>query len=306
MLLDAALDGCIAEIDICQDSSPRWGVSSETGRLTDVLLSAPAYLTMVPCNAVTRQNLAKGLSTTSYIAARQHRLFAAALSRAGVRCHFLPPAADLPDLSFTRDAVLMSPWGLIELRPAAAHRVPETRHVAAAASRFGAPLYARIEQGKVEGGDICLLRDGLVLIGYSGDRTDERGARLVGRLFTQRGWDVIYTRFDPRHLHLDTIMTMVADNCAVVCPEALESGLLEQLQSFGLTLVTASMAEVESLGANLLSLGNRRLIIPSENARLCGLLRARGIEAIEVEIDQFTRCGGGPHCMTLPLARFPA
>ena len=42
----------------------RWGARSETGRLTDVLLSAPSYLQMVPCNEVTRDSLAQGLSTS--------------------------------------------------------------------------------------------------------------------------------------------------------------------------------------------------------------------------------------------------
>ena len=105
----------------------RWGVASETGRLTDVLLSAPAYLEMVPCNAVTRDSLAKGLIASPALAARQHRALAAALERAGVRCHFVPPAPGFADLCFTRDAVLMSPWGLVELRPSAPHRQAEPR-----------------------------------------------------------------------------------------------------------------------------------------------------------------------------------
>ena len=51
----------------------RWGVDSETGRLSDVLLSTPAHLAMVPCNAVTRDSLARGLSSCPASAGAQHR-----------------------------------------------------------------------------------------------------------------------------------------------------------------------------------------------------------------------------------------
>lgn len=281
----------------------RWGARSETGRLSDVLLSAPAHLEMVPCNAVTRENLAKGLDTEPAIAARQHRAFAAALAEAGVRCEYVKPLGGMPDLSFTRDSVLIGPWGLIELRPAAGHRRAETRHVAATVRALGVPTHARVEEGTIEGGDVCLLRDGLVVIGHSNQRTSEAGARALGGLFEEKGWEVIHTRFDPRYLHLDTIMTMAGDGCAVMCPAALEEGFVTRLRKLGLDLIEASTREVARLGVNLLSLGGRRVVAAAGGNRLNAILAERGFEVIPVEIDQFTRCGGGPHCLTMPLAR---
>src|SRR5688572_894489 len=130
---------------------PPWGVASETARLTDVLVAAPAHLAMIPCNAVTRRSIANGLVASPVAASMQHRELVRALEKHNVRCHFVPPAAGLPDLTFTRDAVLMTPWGLIELRPAAAHRRAEPRHVAAAVAEIGASSFARVETGAVEG-----------------------------------------------------------------------------------------------------------------------------------------------------------
>jgi N-dimethylarginine dimethylaminohydrolase len=284
-------------------AASHWGVSSETGRLTDVLLSTPAYLSMVPCNAVTRQSLAKGLFASPGIAARQHRALVDALEASGVRCHFVAPEPGLADLAFTRDAVLMSPWGLIELRPAAEHRRAEPTHVAAAAAALGLPHLGRIETGSVEGGDICLLREGMILIGQSGDRTDDAGAAALASLFERRGWDVIRTRFDSAYLHLDTLFTMVSDDCAVACPEALSDEFVGQLGRIGVGLIPASLDEVASLGANLLSLGDNRLLAPAGNDRLNVMLTQAGFSVATVEIDQFTRCGGGVHCLTMPLAR---
>lgn len=281
----------------------RWGVSTETQRLTDVLVGAPAYLSMVPCNPVTRHSLAQGLFSSRTAAARQHRALVGALEGAGVRCHFAPPCPGLADLAFTRDAVLMSPWGLIELRPAAPHRRGEPGHVAGALAALGVPHLARIEEGAIEGGDICLLREGVVLIGHSGDRTDEAGARALGAVFERRGWEVIHAGFDPKFLHLDTLFTMLSDDCAAAFPQALPDALLAQLGRFGIGIIPASAQEVAALGCNLLSLGGGRLIGPADNVRFNRMLRQSGFEVIAVDVDQFTRCGGGIHCLTMPLAR---
>lgn len=283
----------------------RWGACSETGILTDVLLSAPTHLAMIPCNSVTVENLSKGLLTCPIDAVRQHRAFALQLEQAGVRCRFVTPREGMPDLCFTRDSVLMSPWGLIQLRPSVPHRHVEASHVTATVRAMGVPLYDRIEEGTVEGGDICLLREGLVVIGYSNDRTDQAGAEALGSLFAEEGWEVVYARFDPQYLHLDTIMTMVADDCAVAYPDALEKDFLERLRSLGIEVIAATGDEVRGLSANLLSLGGDRVVLARGSERLAALLEDRGIEVIEAAIDQFTRCGGGPHCLTMPLARLP-
>jgi N-dimethylarginine dimethylaminohydrolase len=284
----------------------RWGVDSETGRLTDVLLSRPDHLEMVPCNAVTRDSLARGLACCNFTADVQHRKLAERLGQEGVRCHFVPPSPDLPDLAFTRDSVLMTPWGLVELRPSEPHRRAEPTYVARAMAQLGVPVLGRIGEGRIEGGDVCILRPGLVLIGYSGDRTDKAGARALGGLFEREGWEVIYSCFDPRFLHLDTQLTMVSRGVAVACLDTLEDGLTDCLEGLGIELIPATRDEVDRLGANLLSLGGKRIVSPADNRRLNGVLEAAGYEVIAVDIDQFARCGGGVHCLTMPLARIPA
>ena len=90
---------------------------------------------------------------------------------------------------------------------------------------------------------------------------------------------------------------------AVICPAALEEGFVNRLRKLGLDLIEASTDEVARLGVNLLSLGGRRVVAAAGGNRLNAILAKRGFEVIPVEIDQFTRCGGGPHCLTMPLAR---
>jgi len=306
MLLEAPeIAFAAAEARAAPVTAPRWGVTSETGLLTDVLIGPPTFLSMVPCNAVTRANLAKGLAASPPAAARQHRALAGVLEEAGVRCHVALPARGLPDLSFTRDSVCMSPWGLIELRPAVLHRRSEPSHVAAPLIARGIPRLARIESGAVEGGDVCLLRDGVLLIGRSGGRTDDSGADALGAVFERMGWEVLHARFDPKFLHLDTLFTMLSPDCAVACTEALDDTFLAQLGRLRIGIIPATLEEVGRLGCNLLSLGGGRLVAPAGNGRLNRILERSGFAVAEVEIGQFTRCGGGIHCLTMPLARQP-
>lgn len=283
----------------------RWGVDSEYGTLRDVMMSAPRHLELVPCNSVSMASIGAGLALCQDIAGEQHGKLVAALEQAGVRCHFVPPAEGLADLSFTRDSTLMTPWGLLTLVPAVEHRRAEAEQVRRAAESWGVPVLGALEEGCVEGGDVCLLRPGIVAIGWSGDRTDEAGVNALARLFEARGWRAIRTRFDPHFLHLDTLFTMVDRHCAVACVDALEKSFVRELDALGIALVEVSRAEVEQLGANILSLGEGRVMSTSNNERVNNELEGLGYRVVAVEIDQFMRCGGGIHCLTMPLSRLP-
>lgn len=304
MLLGSAVAHTGAtERSIERPSAQRWGVDSETGRLTGLLLSPPTHLAMVPCNAVTRESLARGLSSCAASAGTQHRALVSKLEAAGVECHLVPPKPGLADLAFTRDSVLMTPWGLVELRPSEPHRRGEPAHLAGALRALGVESIGAVDEGRVEGGDVCLLRPGLVMIGISGERTDEAGARALGRIFERSGWRALYTNIDPRYLHLDTQFTLISSDCAVACLESLEPGIAHTMAGLGIELIPATPGEVDRLEANLLSLGGNRVVTPAGDTRINGELRRRGFEPIEVEIDQFVRCGGGVHCLTMPLGR---
>ena len=308
MLLEPSVvpeSGAVAELPTIEPASRRWGVDSEYGRLLDVLLSPPPHLEILPCNSVAIDAIAQGLACCRDAAASEHDALVKSLEDAGVRCHLVPPIESLPDLSFTRDSVLMTPWGLLELAPAVAHRSGEASHVRSIAEAWGIPILGGIAEGHAEGGDIAIVRPGLVVIGHSGERTDLAGARSVAGLFNRRGWTSLLYEFDPHFLHLDTQFAMVDRNLAVACAEILDGAFLDRIGALGIEIVPVSYGEVMRLGGNLLSLGDRRILSPRGNDRLNRELARRDYEIIEVELGQFIRCGGGVHCLTMPLSRLP-
>ena len=278
-------------------------VFGETDPLTDVLLCRPSFLRPVPCCSVTRESLRDGFETCGSTATSQHRGLQAALERNGVRCHLITPDETMPDMCFMRDALVTTPWGVVGLRPAMQHRIGEVDALFTALDGLGIEPIARVSAGSAEGGDIAIVRDGLVIIGSSGERTDARGVDQIARLFAEHGWSILVYPFDPHFLHLDTQFAMVDEHLALACTDVLSDAFLAQLEAHGIETIPVTYKESRALGCNLLSLGHRRLLTDAANERVNVALRARGYEVEAMPIDQFTHCGGGIHCLTMPLNR---
>lgn len=283
-------------------SCQSWGLSSESDRLTDVLVVSPDHLAPVPCCSVTRENLRDGYRTDQVAARSQHGALIDALRLADVRVQTMPGSAGLPDMVYARDAGVMTPWGYLPLAPGAAHRRREARVLAEYVRSLGIPVLPQITDGTIEGGDISVFRDGLVLIGCSGERTEEGGAREVADLFEAHGWRALVYRFDPHFLHLDTQLSALSADQALACVDVLDDSFLATLAGEGIDLLPVSYKVARRLGCNVLSLGRGRILAAS-GANLTTRLPAEGYSVTELDLDQFTSCGGGVHCLTLPLAR---
>jgi N-dimethylarginine dimethylaminohydrolase len=63
------------------------------------------------------------------------------------------------------------------------------------------------------------------------------------------------------------------------------------------------MDEVANLACNILSLGERSVVSTGSSPRIDEELRCRGYQVHAVLLDEFTQCGGGVHCLTMPLRR---
>ncbi len=278
-------------------------VGGETDPLTDVVLCAPAFLSAVPCCSVTREHLRGGFQTSTQAALAQHRGLRDVLTARGVTCHMLPAEPDLADLCFTRDVAVTTPWGLVALKPALPHRAREAVHLARAAGRWTTSPVARIGEGTIEGGDVCIARPGLLILGISGERTDEAGAEAFAARFVAEGWDVLRYRYDPHFLHLDTVFCMLDTGHALACTEVLDDAFLAAIAARGITVLPVTYKEARRLGCNILSLDGRTILAGDATPRVSALMRQAGFAVVECAIDQFTACGGGIHCLTMPLSR---
>jgi N-dimethylarginine dimethylaminohydrolase len=283
-------------------SASRWGITSESDRLTDVLLVSPDHLAPVACCSVTRENLRDGYRTDRCRARSQHEALIEALGLADVRIELAAGSPDLPDMVYARDAGLMTPWGYLPLAPGAPHRRREACLLADHVRSLGIPVLPQVEGGTIEGGDISIFRDGLALIGCSGERTDEAGAKAAADLFAHHGWRALIYRFDPHFLHLDTQFSALSFDQALACVDVLDDAFLSELKAEAIDLMPVSYKAARRLGCNVLALGDDR-ILAATGAGLSEPLQREGYQVTELDLSEFTNCGGGVHCLTLPLAR---
>ncbi len=159
--------------------------------------------------------------------------------------------------------------------------------------------------GTCEGGDIHIIRPGLLLIGHSGVRTDLAGARQLAEWFEAQGWEVRLQPFAEHFLHLDVLFCMATDHLAVCCTEVLGEAFTDWLAAHDIAVIEASYSEVMAMSCNILALGDGRVISPRHSARLNARLREAGLTVLDPPLDVFAAGGGSVHCLTMPLKREP-
>jgi N-dimethylarginine dimethylaminohydrolase len=277
-----------------------WKVESETGVLTEVLLCRPTHYAWQDTNAVAHGTLTAGRPFDRARALDQYEGLVEVLGREGAAPRFLVPEPHLPYQVYTRDSSQTTPWGPLLTQLRMAQRRGE---YAAVIDFHGRNFWKYASAGTCEGGDIHIIRPGLLLIGHSGVRTDEAGARQLAGWFEAEGWSVRLQPFAEHFLHLDVLFCMARDDLAVCCLEVLGEDFAAWLAGHGIGVVEASYGEVMAMSCNLLALGGGRVISPAHSVRINGELRARGVTVFDPPLDLFAAGGGSVHCMTMPLKR---
>jgi N-dimethylarginine dimethylaminohydrolase len=280
-----------------------WGIDSEYGRLTDVLVGPVDHFSWRPGNAVAQRSERVGLEFEAAAAKRQHAEMIHAFEQAGARVHRLQPDERLPYQIFARDSSVMTPWGAVIMQP----HYPFRRGEYAACLRFyldsAIPLYDLVTAGVAEGGDFMVLKPGVAACGYSGERSTEPAVRQLASWFAQEGWEFHAYAFDPHFLHLDVQLGMLAPGLAVACTEVLEPEMQQWLRGHGIRLLEVPYSDAMNLGCNVVALGDDRVLVPASSRRLIDMCRAEGLTVYDPDVSMISSGGGAVHCMCQALRR---
>jgi N-dimethylarginine dimethylaminohydrolase len=281
----------------------RWGVDSEYGRLRDVLIGPIDHFTWQAGNAVAQRSERVGLRFDFEVARAQYEEMLDAYRQAEVRVHMAAADPLLPYQLFARDSSVITPWGAIIMQPQKAYRRGEY----AACLQFyldsGIPIYDLITAGNVEGGDFMVLKPGVAICGFSGERSIEPAVRQLQSWFEAEGWEMHSYSFDPHFLHLDVQMGMIAEGLAVVCVEAVEPELVEWLRLEGIRAIPIPYGDAMQLGSNVVALGNERVLVPASSKNLIAACRAEGLTVYDPDVSMIGNGGGAVHCMCQALKR---
>ncbi len=231
------------------------------------------------------------------------------LKHAGADLVHLPPSANLTlDALYVRDALVITPRGLVKPRMGKAQRRLESNINGTALAERGIPIAGEISgEGQLEGGDLVWLDRHTLLAGI-GYRTNLEGVQQLQKLC---GDDVEVLWFDMPHckgrsdvFHLMSVLSPVAHDLAVVYLPLMPVRLVEFLQQRGIGFVEVPENEFDSMGCNVLAIGPRETIAVDGNPVTLTRMEAAGVKVHVITANDISRKGeGGPTCLTRPLRR---
>lgn len=239
-------------------------------------------------------------------AQREHDAFVGTLVALGVRVHGLETELTSPDLVYTFDPLLVTDRGAIPLRPGKPNRAAEPAAIEAWTTAAGIPTTGRIEApGTIEGGDTFWLRPDLFCIGRT-LRTNSEGARQLAGIVggDVRIFDLPYGRGPAELIHLLSVISLVADDLAVVYLPLLPVALWELLRELGIRLVEVPDPEFATLGCNVLAVRPGVVVLAEGNPGTAAALASAWCEVHTYPASEIGINGsGGPTCLTRPILR---
>ena len=274
-----------------------WGLDSETGVLRHVLLGKPDYFEWRPVSAVARQTLSLGLHFDAQVAMSQHREMVDVYERAGVACHWLDARPELKYGVFARDSSVMTPFGPVITMPQTRFRRGDYALTIKFYQDAGIPIWNMITAGHFEGGDFMVVEPGFVLCGYGGERSEKEGAEQMCDWFRAEDWEAYPVPSPPHFVHRDVSVGFINEKLVAVAQDAHQPWFLDLLKSKGYEILPISYYNSTQLGANIVSLGDDRVLSTAANKDLNARI-ARSASKSTIRICRCSRWAARP---SLPL-----
>jgi N-dimethylarginine dimethylaminohydrolase len=286
-------------------------VLSEHARLTRVLVKH-ARDAFVSDDFVASQWKGLNFSAAPDVAkARsEYDAFLDILVTSGAEMMYLPHDASVTlDSIYTRDASLLSRDGVILASMGKPQRAGEPMVQGRALREARWPVAATIEvPGCIEGGDLLWLDERTVAVG-EGARTNAEGIRQLKLLLDGTIDELIVVPlpdYPGQHdvMHLMSLISPLDRDLAIVYLRLLPDVFRRTLLDRGYHLVDVTDDEFETMATNVLALGPRDCVMLDGNPRARTALERAGARVQVYEGREISlKGGGGPTCLTRPLAR---
>jgi N-dimethylarginine dimethylaminohydrolase len=284
---------------------------SESGRLTRLLLKHPREAFGSPDAVAAQWQSLHFTAEPGYERALdQYERFIERLRDSGTAIDFLPAAAGTGlDSIYVRDASIIADRGAILCRMGKPARAGEPAAQESFLRTLGLPILGTIEPpGTLEGGDVAWLGPRTLAVGR-GYRTNDDGIRQLRALLADSIDEMIvvplpHWRGPGDVFHLMSIISPVDRDLAVVYSPLMPVPFRERLLDLGIALVEVPGEEFDTMGANVLAVAPRRCVMVGGNPVTRARLEQAGAEVTEYDGSEISvKGGGGPTCLTRPLAR---
>jgi len=239
----------------------------------------------------------------------EHNAFTGAIRAAGSDIVALPAGSGLTfDSIYARDTALPAPDGVILTTMGKDQRRAEPDRLADALETVGLAVAGRIEApGTFEGGDCVWIDEKTLLVGRT-YRTNDDGIRqvrnMLGPDFTVEVFHMPHYKGTGDVFHLMSVLSPVGPGLAVCYPPLTPVPLMELMERHDIRVLEVPDNEFESMGCNILALGNGAVIMVEGNPGIKTAMESAGLAVTEISGDHICHPGqGGPTCLTLPLLR---
>ncbi len=274
-------------------------VKNSTGKLKQVLMSYPQYLSIEPINVISKYFKDHQLDKKKID--EEFNLLVQTYQNLGIEVFFLPPSETYPDSVFARDFGACLKDGYILGRFKHEYRKNERKAYEKKMQELNIPQLFKIHEGYFEGGDFFFLDDKTIVIGLL-ERTNQIGYQEIKEHFKNQ-YEVLFVKSDPEFLHLDMCFNLIDDHLALICKDAFDISFLQELQKRNIELIEVSKKDIFRHGLNVQALGDKKVLALKKNHDINLQIKQKGYEVIELDITEILKCGGGIHCMTFPLKR---
>jgi N-dimethylarginine dimethylaminohydrolase len=162
--------------------------------------------------------------------------------------------------------------------------------------------------GRLEGGDLIWLDRRTVAAGL-GKRTNAEGIRQLRQILggsVEEAIVVALPDYPGQHdvMHLMSLISPLDRDLAVVYSRLLPAQFRARLLDRGIRLIDVPDEEFETMGTNVLALGPRDCVMLEGNPKTRAALEAAGARVQVYDGREISlKGGGGPTCLTRPLAR---
>ncbi|MBX0329586.1 amidinotransferase [Oscillochloris sp. ZM17-4] len=213
------------------------------------------------------------------------------------------------DAIFVHDPALVTDAGAIILSMGKPLREGEPEAMAEAFAALDIPIHARLSgEARAEGGDLLWLDHDTLAVGL-GFRTNAEGLRQLGAALAPLGAKALpvelpyYTGPDAC-LHLMSLISLLADDLAVVYSPLLSVPFYQELQRRGVRMVEVPESEFLTMGTNVLALAPGECLMLEGNPITQERLARAGCEVRTYKGDEISlKAEGGATCLTRPILR---
>ncbi len=284
------------------DEGPLVHQFNSHGPLREVLLCSPDYYEELTISEIAQRSVDAGDKVDRALARVMHSELVDALTSAGVSISWEEAQPGHHWQVYTRDFGVNTPAGPLIGKFKYEARWGDEEYAIEAFNGMGVRTCGRVTRGAVEGGDSWMLDEKTLVIG-SGNRSTISGIENAAEIMKPLAVDVLPVEFLAKWNHLDMIFSVIAERACLYCREGLPAEFVTYLERRDWKLIQVPLEEVMKTGCNVLALGDDKILSFAENGIVNKMLVAEGFTIYAPHLREFTKMGGGPHCLTFEIQR---